>query len=115
MSDAMSQRSPSDAGSNQSSKLGKSSKPSVTSAESHRTKKDSSPLDELSASATQARTVMVCKVLEGLRDEAFELARDIGVDVLAQPRGLRDFVNRLHDIISPVPEHRVRVYVVIRF
>ena len=53
--------------------------------ESHGTKQDSSPLDELYASATQACTEMVDKVFEGVSDEAFELARDIGVDVLTQP------------------------------
>ena len=53
-------------------------------------------------SATQARTEMVQKVLEGLREEAFELARDIGVDVLAQLGGLRKFVDKLRDVFSPV-------------
>ena len=91
MSDAMSHESPSDAGSSHSNKPGKSSKLSVASVESHGTKEDSRPLDELTSSATQARTETVPKVLEGLRDEAFELARDIGLDVLAQPGGLRDF------------------------
>ena len=60
-----------------------------------------SPLDELSASATQARAGMVHKVSEGLRDEAFKLARDIGVDGLSQAGGLRNFVNRLRSIVSP--------------
>ena len=82
---AMSRESPSDT--SRSSKHRKSSKPSVTSRASHGVKGDVDPLDELTASATQARTEMVQKVLEGLREEAFELARDIGVDVLTQPRG----------------------------
>ena len=38
---------------------------------------------------------MVQKVLEGLRDEAFELARDIGVD-----GGLRKFVELLLELSS---------------
>ena len=84
---AMSRESPSDT--SRSSKHGKSSKPSVTSRASHGPKDlpEGDDLDELSASATQARTEMVQKVLEGLREEAFELARDIGVDVLTQPVG----------------------------
>ena len=45
---------------------------------------------------------MVQEVLEGLRDEAFELARDIGVDVLTQPGGLRKFVDELRDLFFPV-------------
>ena len=45
---------------------------------------------------------MVQKVLEGLRDEAFELARDIGVDVLTQPGGLRKFVKKSVMLFSPV-------------
>ena len=44
---------------------------------------------------------MVQKVLAGLREEAFELARDIGVDVLTQPGGLRKFVDKLRDVVFP--------------
>ena len=95
----MSQQSPSDT--SPSSKHGKSSKPSVASVASHGTKRDVDPLDELTAAATQASTEMVQKVLEGLRDEAFELARDIGVDVLTQPGGLRKFVDKLRDVVFP--------------
>ena len=98
---AMSRESPSDT--SRSSKHGKSSKPSVTSRASHGPKDlpKGDDLDELSASATQARTEMVQKVLEGLREEAFELARDIGVDVLTQPGGLRKFVKKLRDVVFP--------------
>ena len=98
----MSQTSPSDDGS-RSSKHGKSSKPSVASVAS-RTKGDIDPLDELTASATQARTEMIQQVLEGLREEAFELARDIGVDVLTQPGGLRKFVDELCDVFFRASE-----------
>ena len=89
---AMSRESPSDT--SRSSKHGKSSKPSVTSRASHGPKDPPTGdyLDELSASATQARTEMVQKVLEGLREEAFELARDIGVDVLTHGSLLRNSV-----------------------
>ena len=98
---AMSRESPSDT--SRSSKHGKSSKPSVTSRASHGPKNlpEGDYLDELSASATQARTEMVQKVLEGLREEAFELARDIGVDVLTQPGGLRKFVEKLRAVAFP--------------
>ena len=89
LADAMSQQSPSDT--SRSSNTGKSSKPSVASLASHGTKGDADPLDELAATATQSRTEMVQKVLEGLRDEAFELARDIGVDVLTR---LRKYVDK---------------------
>ena len=98
VADAMSQQSPSDTGS-RSSKHGKSGKPSVASVASHGTKGDVDPLDELTATATQARTEMVQKVLERL--QAFELARDIGVDVLTQPSGLRKFVEKLRDVVFP--------------
>ena len=74
MVEAMSQASPSNAGSR--------SKHSVA---SHGTKGDSDPLDELTASATQAKTEMVQKFLEGLREEAFELARDNAL------RGIRTY------------------------
>ena len=105
---AMSRESPSDT--SRSSKHGKSSKPSVTSRASHGPKDlpKGDDLDELSASATQARTEMVQKVLEGLREEAFELARDIGVDVLAQPGGLRKFVKKLRDVVFPRASEEAR-------
>ena len=93
---ALSQESPSDT--SRSSNHRKSSKPSVASLASHGTKGDADPIDELTAAATQARTEMVQKVLEGLREAAFELARDIGVDVLPQPGGLRNSVM----LFSPV-------------
>ena len=35
------------------------------------------------------------------KEEAFELARDVGVDVLTQPGGLRNFVSRLRDVVFP--------------
>ena len=105
---AMSRESPSDT--SRSSKHGKSSKPSVTSRASHGPKDlpEGDDLDELSASATQARTEMVQKVLEGLREEAFELARDIGVDVLTQPGGLRKFVKKLRDVVFPRASEEAR-------
>ena len=105
---AMSRESPSDT--SPASKHGKSSKPSVTSRASHGPKDlpEGDDLDELSASATQARTEMVQKVLEGLREEAFELARDIGVDVLTQPGGLRKFVKKLRDVVFPRASEEAR-------
>ena len=105
---AMSRESPSDT--SRSSKHGKSSKPSVTSRASHGPKDlpTGDDLDELSASATQAKTEMVQKVLEGLREEAFELARDIGVDVLTQPGGLRKFVEKLRDTVFPRASEEAR-------
>ena len=103
---AMSRESPSDT--SRSSKHGKSSKPSVTSRASHGPKGDLDPLDELTTSATQARTEMVQKVLEGLREEAFELARDIGVDVLTQPGGLRKFVEKLRAVVFPRASEEAR-------
>ena len=105
---AMSRESPSDT--SRSSKHGKSSKPSVTSRASHGPKDlpKGDDLDELSASATQARNEMVQKVLEGLREEAVELARDIGVDVLTQPGGLRKFVTKLRDVVFPRASEEAR-------
>ena len=103
---AMSHESPSDT--SRSSKHGKSSKPSVAILASHGPKGDVDPLDELTAAATLARTEMVQKVLEGLREEAFELARDIGVDVLTQPGGLRKFVDKLRDVVFPRASEEAR-------
>ena len=106
LADAMSQQSPSDT--SRSSKHGKSSKPSVASVASHGSKGDVDPLDELTAAATQARTEMVQKGLEELRDEVFELACDIGVDVLAQPGGLRKLVDKLRDVVFPRASEEAR-------
>ena len=103
---AMRHESPSDT--SRSRKHGKSSKPCVASLASHGTKGDVDPLDELTAAATRARTAMVQKVLEGLREEAFELARDIGVDVLTQPGGLRKFVDKLRDVVLPRASEEAR-------
>ena len=44
---------------------------------------------------------MVHRILEGLRDEAFELARDIGVESLTAPGGLRSFVEKMREIVFP--------------
>ena len=65
-------------------------------------------LDDLSASAAQARTEIVHKVLEGLREEAFELARDIGIDVRTQPGSLRDFVSSRRDVVFPRASEEAR-------
>ena len=90
---AMSRESPSDT--SRSSKHGKSSKPSVTSRASH------GPKDLLTGDDFE-------KVLEGLREEAFELARAIGVDVLTQPGGLRKFVEKLRDHAFPRASEEAR-------
>ncbi|CAE7235712.1 unnamed protein product [Symbiodinium sp. CCMP2592] len=58
-------------------------------------------LDESTSYAIKARTEMVHKVLEGLRDEAFELARDIGIESLTAPGGLRSFITPLRNIVFP--------------
>ena len=59
------------------------------------------PMDESTSYAIKARTEMVHKVLEGLRDEAFELARDIGIEALTAPGGLRDFISRMRNVVFP--------------
>ena len=106
LADAMSRQSPSDTGSR--FRHGKPSKPSVADAASRGNKGDVDPLDGLTATATQARTEMVQKVLEGLRDEAFELAHDIGVDVLTQPGRLRKLVEKLRDVVFPRASEEAR-------
>ena len=59
------------------------------------------PMDETTSYAIKARTEMVHKVLEGLREEAFELARDIGIEALTAPGGLRDFISRMRNVVFP--------------
>ena len=44
---------------------------------------------------------MVHRVLEGLRDEAFELARDIGIESLTAPGGLINFITQLRNVVFP--------------
>ena len=65
-------------------------------------------MSKLTATATQARTEMAQKVLEGLRDEAFELARDISFDVLTQAGGLLKFVEQLRDVVFPLASEEAR-------
>ena len=107
MVEAMSQRTPSKADSH-SSRHGRPSKPSVAGVESHGTKGGPDPLDELTPSATQARTEMVQKVLKGLREEACELARDIGAETLPLLAGLRKFVDKLRDVVFPCTSEEAR-------
>ena len=59
------------------------------------------PMDESTPYAVKARTEMVHRVLEGLRDEAFELARDIGIESLTEPGGLRTFITQMRNVVFP--------------
>ena len=59
------------------------------------------PMDESTPYAVMARTEMVHRVLEGLRDEAFELARDIGIESLTEPGGLRTFITQMRNVVFP--------------
>ena len=58
-------------------------------------------MDEATSYASKARTETVHRVLEGLRDEAFELARDIGVESLTARGGLRSFVEKIREVVFP--------------
>ena len=58
-------------------------------------------MDETTSYAVKLRTEMVHKVLEGLRDEAFELARDIGIEEITAPGGLRAFMEKLRNVVFP--------------
>ena len=59
------------------------------------------PMDESTPYAVKARTEMVHRVLEGLRDEAFGLARDIGIESLTARGGLRNFITQLRNVVFP--------------
>eukprot|EP00439_Symbiodinium_sp_Y106_P085971 s133_g30.t1 len=59
------------------------------------------PMDESTPYTVKARTEMVHRVLEGLRDEAFELARDIGIESLTEPGGLRTFITQMRNVVFP--------------
>ena len=72
------------------------------------------PMDESTLYAVKARTEMVHRVLEGLRDEAVELARDIGIESLTAPGGLRNFIitqmraaEEAHELFRAGPRHGV--------
>ena len=51
---------------------------------------------------------MVQKLLEGLREQAFELARHTGFDVLTQPGGLQKLVDKLRDVVFPRASEEAR-------
>ena len=57
------------------------------------------PMDETTSYAIKARTEMVHKVLQGLWEEAFELARDVGIEALTAPGSLRDFITRMRNVV----------------
>ena len=61
----------------------------------------SGDMDESTSYACKARTEMVHRVLEGLRDEAFELARDVRVEFLTSPGGLRALVDKMREVVFP--------------
>ena len=52
----------------------------------------------------KAQTNMVHCVQEGLRDEAFELARDIGIESPTAARGTRDVIIKSCDVVFPRAE-----------
>ena len=66
------------------------------------------PMDETTSYAVKARTEMVHRVLEGLRDEAFELARDIGIESLTGPGGLRAFITQMRNVVFPCAAEEAR-------
>ena len=47
-------------------------------------------------------------VLEGLQDEAFEFVRDIGVESLSAPGGLRALIDRVREIVFQRPAEEAR-------
>ena len=50
---------------------------------------------------SKLRTEMAHKVLEGLGNDAFELARDMGIEAITVPGGLRKFIEQLRSVVFP--------------
>ena len=63
---------------------------------------------ESTAYAVKARAEMVYRILEGFREQAFELARDIGIESLTAPRGLRAFIDKMRSIVLPRAAEKAR-------
>ena len=63
---------------------------------------------ESTAYAVKARAEMVHRILEGFREQAFELARDIGIESLTAPRGLRAFIDKMRSIVLPRAADKAR-------
>ena len=59
----------------------------------------SGDMDETTSYACKARTEVVHRILEGHCDQAFELARDIGVEFLTAPGELRSFVEKMREVV----------------
>ena len=68
----------------------------------------SSKSGDMDETTSYARTEMVHRILEGLRDEAFELARDMGVESLTAPGGLRSFVEKMREVVFPCATEEAR-------
>ena len=54
------------------------------------------------------RGPLVNKVIEGLRGDAFSIARDLGLEVLSAPGGLVRLVNEIKPMCSRVPSKKLR-------
>ncbi|CAE7946174.1 unnamed protein product [Symbiodinium sp. KB8] len=65
-------------------------------------------MDESTHWAVKLCTEMVQKVVEGLRGEAFELARDIGIEAMTAPGGLKAFIQSLREIVFPRASEEAR-------
>ena len=75
---------------------------------SSKTGSEAGDLDETTAYASKARTEMIHRVMEGLRDEAFELARDMGTEALTQPGCLRHFIAKMREVVFPRASEQAR-------
>ena len=60
-----------------------------------------SPTAVAGASHSSDRTSIVHKVLEGLRGDAFLVARDLGLEKLFSPGGLDLLVDRIRTMVFP--------------
>ena len=73
------------------------------SGETRHDKKDTTPKSSKSSGASRPpdRSVLVNKIIEGLRGDAFSIARDVGIDVITAPGGLDLLVQRLRAHVFP--------------
>ena len=60
-------------------------------------------VDEPTRYAVKARTEMVHRVLEVLREEAFQLSRNIGIESLTARGGLHGCISKMRSVVFPVP------------
>ena len=64
--------------------------------------------DDIEADVLRMRSELVHRILEGLRGDAFMVARDLGLDKLTQENGIRNFMDAIKKVVFPRASEEAR-------